>query len=99
MVIVAFSVLGNCRTGRLNTARTPSTRISRLTTVASTSLRMKRSVNFICCRERSLLDRLGIRVERRLHRIVDVDRHAVAQLELAAGHDLVAFLQALEDRD
>ena len=46
-VTTAFSVRGYCSTGSEPTARNPSTRIIRLTTVASTGRRMKMSVKFI----------------------------------------------------
>jgi hypothetical protein len=46
-VMTAFSVFGYSSTGSDMKARMPSTRISRLTTLASTGRRMKISVNFI----------------------------------------------------
>ena len=46
-VTTAFSVRGNCRIGSVPTERTPSTRIIRLTTLASTGRRMKMSVKFM----------------------------------------------------
>lgn len=48
MVTMAFSVRGYCRTCNVVTARKPSTRMRRLTTIApSTGRRMKISVNFM----------------------------------------------------
>src|SRR5580658_4740752 len=44
MVIVVFDVSGNCRTCSLKAAMPPIRRMSRLTTLASTGRRMKRSV-------------------------------------------------------
>jgi len=45
MVIVVFDSLGNCRIGSPIIARSPISRINRLTTSASTGRRMKMSVN------------------------------------------------------
>jgi len=47
MVSVVLSVSGYCRTGRSPRARAPSSRMSVLTTSASTGRRTKRSVNFM----------------------------------------------------
>src|SRR5579885_1112797 len=127
-VTVAFSVFGYCRTVRLVTARRPSTRISRLTTMAITGFLMKRSVNFMSCSLLDLLLRVGaaadqcgfrfghfdatgtsialnasvflwrrVRVVGRLELVVHLDRRAVLQLQLAAGHDLRAFGDAAQD--
>src|SRR3954466_3723760 len=96
MVTTEFCVLGYWLTGRLNSERMPSTTISRLITPASTGRRMKRSVNFMACA--SMFLRGGIGRVGRQHRVVDHDRGAVLELDLAAGDDLLAFLQALEDR-
>src|ERR1700674_4567665 len=83
MVTTAFSVCGYWLTGRLPTDRKPSTRISRLTTTASTGRRMKRSVKFMA--PASLLLRRWVLVVQRLHGIVDAQRRAVLQFELSAG--------------
>src|ERR1019366_5266954 len=88
MVTTAFCVCGNWLTGRPNSERRPSTRISRLITAASTGRRMKRSVNFMAWD--SLFLRRRVRVACRLHAVVDDDLGAILQLELAAGHDLLA---------
>src|SRR5258708_965325 len=78
-------------------ARRPTTRISRLTTAAKTGRRMKRSVNFIG--GPLLIDRLRRGVVGRHDAIVDGERHAVAQLDLARRYDRVAVCDALQDGD
>src|SRR5471030_2930678 len=97
MVTTAFCVRGYWLIGRLNSERNPSTTISRLITPARTGRRMKRSVNFMACA--SMFLRGGIRAVGRRDGVVDHDVRAVLQLDLAAGDDLLAFLQALQDRD
>src|SRR5215471_8220009 len=82
-----MSLLGNWRTESDRMAWTPAMRITRLTTIARTGRRMKRSVNFML----AVLG-LGSRVVRRLHLVVDQDRSAVAQLEDPRGHDFLAGL-------
>ena len=47
MVTTPFSVFGYARTCRELKERSPTTRMTRLTTEASTGRRMKRSVNFM----------------------------------------------------
>src|SRR6266536_405825 len=97
MVTTAFSVFGNCRTERLVSARRPSTRISRLTVMASTGRRMKMSVKFIGAA--SFFLRRWIGAVRRLHAVVDDERRAVLQLDGAACHHRRTRLDALENRD
>src|ERR1019366_9910904 len=97
MVTTAFCVCGNWLTGRPNSERRPSTRISRLLPAASTGRRMKRSVNFMAWD--SLFLRGRVRVACRLHAVVNDDPGAVLELELAAGHDLLARFDAFEDGD
>src|SRR4051794_40349685 len=97
MVTTPFSVLGYWLTGRPDSARSPSTTISRLTTIASTGRRMKMSVKFM--RRASLFLRLRVRVVGRLDAVVHRDRRAVLQLVLPAAHHHLAGLQALDDGD
>src|SRR5580704_12509486 len=98
-VTTAFSVRGYCKIGNEPTARNPSTRIIRLTTLASTGRRMNTSVKFMPEGPALPVVRLWIDVVRRLHRVVHHDRRLVAQLELTGGDDDVAFLDASEQRD
>src|SRR5689334_7454176 len=83
-LIVAFSLRGYCRTLRERTACRPAIRITRLTTIARTGLRMKRSVNFMT-QPFSVVSRL--RIDRGLgsELVVDHERSAVAQLERTGG--------------
>src|SRR6185369_1222758 len=94
-VTIAFSVRGYCSTGSDSTARTPSTRIIRLITVASTGRRMKMSVKFIGL----LLARRRVGVVARLDGVVDHHRRAVTQLDLSGGHHRRAWLDAAQHRD
>src|ERR1700681_4925597 len=97
MVTTAFWVRGYCRIGNVPTERNPSTRMSRLMTIASTGRLMKMSVKFIAVR--LLIRRRGIGVVRRLHRIVDDEARAVAQLELAGADHGVAGIDTFGHRD
>src|SRR5271170_2410625 len=94
-VTVALSSFGYCRTLSVRTAWRPAMMMSRLTTIARTGRRTKRSVNLI----RSLV--LGVRVEGRgaAHAVVHDHGRAVAQLERSRGHHRLARLDAVEDRD
>src|SRR5271157_4177884 len=96
MVIVVFDVAGNWRICSLYPAMPPTSRISRLTTLASTGRRMKRSVKaFIGAWSRS-----GRHSGRRQRRgLVDGDRRGGLQLDLAGGHDPFAGLDPILDRD
>src|SRR5271167_3215596 len=96
MVTTAFWVLGYWRTERLASERAPSTRISRLSVVARTGLRMKMSVKFIAGLSLFLRGRIGI--VQRLNRIVDDERCAVLQFGAPARHDFGSRLDAGEDR-
>src|ERR1700747_2586879 len=103
MVTTAFSVFGYWRTCRSASARSPSTRISALTTIESTGRFTKMSVKFIassarCSAAASVLLRRGVRVVGRLHAVVDADRRAALELDLAAGHHLGALADAAQDR-
>src|ERR1700690_4370028 len=96
MVIVVLESSGYWRTGRLNAALKPMSRISRLTTELSTGRLMKMSVNDM--RAPRLLHRpFGRRLQ--LLRVVDFHAAAVVELDLAGGDDLLAGLQARDDRD
>src|SRR6185437_10452765 len=146
-VTTAFSVCGYWRTVSEVTARTPSTRISALTTIASTGFLMKISVKFMaatCERNHrgkkypapapassamepgiqfdfrsyakkqgskwirlrrndarvlsSIFGRRRIGIAGRPYAVVNLDRRAVLQLQLPAGHHLGALRQTLDDR-
>src|SRR6266536_1466991 len=94
----AMSVRGNCRTDRDRIACSPAIRITRLTTMARTGRRTKRSVNFMFA---ALLAVFGFRsrVVAGLRLVVDLDGGAVAELEDARGHDFLPLLEAGGDRD
>src|SRR5947207_8137 len=91
----AMSLRGNWRTESERTACSPAMRITRLTTMARTGRRMKRSVNFMMV-ARCLLTvfRFRRRQVSRLHRVVDRHGCAGAQLEHARGHHFLARLDA-----
>src|SRR5439155_7233409 len=83
-VMAAFSLRGYWRTLSERIACTPAMAMIRLTTMAMTGRRMKRSVNFMgwtpggWTRGGSLLCRPGGELGRRGEGIVHGDRHAVA---------------------
>src|SRR6185503_12538017 len=89
----AESLRGYWRTLSERIDWSPAIRITRLTTIERTGRRTKRSVNFI-----SAVLRLRRRAVARLHLVVDHDRGAVAELEHARGHDLLAGFHAGGDR-
>src|ERR1700687_246007 len=100
-----MSLRGYCRTESERIDCRPAIRMTRLTTIARTGRRMKRSVNFICEMSSSFgpggsavfgLRRGGISG---LRRVVHLDRGPVAELEYSRGHDLLARLDARHDRD
>src|SRR5512143_2558849 len=91
--ITAMSLRGYCRTLSERIDQSPAMRMTRLTTIARTGRRTKRSVIFI-----SAVLRLGGRAVPRLDRVVDEDGRAVPELEGAGGHHLVARLQPRHDR-
>src|SRR5271157_2887596 len=101
MVMVVFEVWGNCRTCSFSPAMAPTSRIRRLTTVASTGRRMKRSVNaFIAERSWAEASRLGRHGRRRQRgRSVDDDRRIGLQLDLPGGDDLLARRDPVQDGD
>src|SRR3954452_22023009 len=98
MVITVFFNSGYCRTGSSKNARRPISRISRLTTAASTGRRTKMSVNERMPGSVRLLgrwrrgDRQGVAAGNR-------NRRPVLQLELARAHHPVAGLYAAHERD
>src|ERR1700674_6079885 len=63
--------------------------------IASTGLLMKRSVKFMCAD--SLFLRLRVGAVRWLHLVVDDQRRAALELDLAAGHHLGAGREAFQD--
>src|SRR5208282_6733909 len=96
MVMVVFEVAGNCRTCSLKPAIPPMSRINRLTTLASTGRRMKRSVKaFIGAGSRSR----RFRWRRKRGAFVDCDWHIGLQLDLTGGHHPLARLNPLDDRN
>ena len=97
MVTRPFSVLGYARTCSELKERSPTIKIIRLTTEASTGRRMKMSVNFMR-RCALLVRRRRVRVVRRQQLVVDDHRRAVAQLHLAGRDDHVALVDAAQDR-
>src|SRR5277367_6236143 len=96
MVTTAFWVLGYWRTDRLASDRAPSTRISRLSVVARTGLRMKMSVKFIASLSLFLRGRIG--TVQRLNTVVDDKRRAVLELDAPARHNFGSGLHPGEDR-
>src|SRR5690242_17090976 len=93
MVTVAFSVSGYCVMGSWKIARKPSARINRLTTAERTGRSTNRSVNFI-----SLFLRSGVGVVLGHDAVIDLQRGAVLQLQLPAGHHLIALFDTARDR-
>src|SRR5512138_1369369 len=91
-VIAAFSLRGYCRTLRVRIACTPAMITIRLTTIAMTGRRMKRSVNFMGRPRPPLVGRLRVQLCLWGERVVDGDGHPVAQLERAAAGDHLAGL-------
>src|SRR5688572_27681836 len=95
MVMVVFDSSGYWRTCRLKAALNPTSRMSRLTTEASTGRRMKMSVNDIG--QPLLVGALSGRHQ--CLRVVDLDQRAVGQLDLSRRDDLLALLEAGGDGD
>src|SRR5215831_19021760 len=96
----AMSLRGYCRTESVRIAWMPAIRITRLTTIARTGRLMKRSVNFMAFRSLpSAVHGVRRRVVAGLRLVVDLDGRPVSELEDTRGHDLLAGLQAREDRD
>src|SRR5690606_31459149 len=89
-VTTAFCSSGYWRTLSSEYARRPSSRMNRLTTIASTGLLTKMSVNFI-----SAVPGRGIGLGGRLHLVVDGHLGAVAQAQQAAGHHALARREAV----
>src|SRR5690242_14099461 len=86
----AISLRGYCRTLRERMDCRPAIRITRLTTIASTGLLTKISVNFIGLSLAVL--GFGSRTISRLNLVVDLNSGAVAEFEDAGRHHLVAGL-------
>src|SRR5262252_10116561 len=107
MVTTAFWVCGYWRTGSSMSARSPSTKINELTTIASTGLRMKMSVKFIACaldpwpapRPASMLLWRRVWVLGRFHAVVDAHRRTILQLDLATADHFGARIEPAEDCD
>src|SRR5580692_5751715 len=96
MVIVVFDISGNWRICNFSAAIAPTSKTSRLTTVASTGRRMKRSVKLFMIARGSWLGRFG--GQRQAAGIVDDDGRVRQQLDLArCDHDFARF-DALLDR-
>ena len=95
MVIVVLVISGYWRIGRLQPACKPTSRMSRLTTEASTGRRMKRSVK----RAHGCYSILDLARLLQLDGIVDPYRRSGPELELADAYHLIAFLQPFSDRD
>src|SRR5271163_92574 len=96
MVIVVFDVSGNCRTCSRRAAMPPIKRMSRLTTLASTGRRMKRSVKAFI----GFSSRPGrFRRTWKRGRFVESDRRIGLELDLAGGHYALARPQAFLDRN
>src|SRR6266568_3749542 len=89
--MAAFSLRGYCRTLRGRSACTPAMTMSRLTTIAMTGRRMKRSVNFMS-RAPGASRVCRARREVRLSRCGVAHRHrdAVPELEGSVAHDALA---------
>src|SRR5689334_6628143 len=107
--MIAFSLRGYCRTLRVRIACTPAMMMMRLTTIAITGRRMKRSVKLelgwtgdsaLMARPgASAIDRRREDLRRRGERVVDHDGLVVPELERAvADHRLVA-LETVQHRD
>src|SRR5215213_4677713 len=94
--MVALCSFGYWRTVSERIACRPAMMMMTLTTSARTGRRMKMSVIFMAA---SVVLRLRIELRRRLHRVVDDDLGAVAQLEGAGADDVFAILDAVEADD
>src|SRR5208337_5190826 len=96
MVIVVFEVSGNWRICSFRPAIAPTSRMSRLTTLASTGRRMKRSVKAFIGASSRLRSHGGRWQSRRL---IDPDGGVGLKLDLSGGHHLLARLNPFLDRD
>src|SRR6056297_173982 len=90
--MIAFSISGYSRTFRSTAARRPSNSRNRLTTLASTGLRMKISVKAM-----SAVFRRGLFVLVRRNRVVYADRDTGPQLEQATAGNRLAGLETFRD--
>src|SRR3546814_7188824 len=89
IVIVALSIRGYCRTGRLNVALTPTSRISRLTTIARMGRRIKMSVNAISAASSSCGGGHG-HVRAGLDAKLPFRHHDIAGLQAPSDHSVIA---------
>src|SRR5215472_10473936 len=96
-VIVALSIFGYWRTVTPRIACSPAMRMTRFTTIASTGLLTKMSVNLIA--RLSPIRRVRRELGSRLDLVVHDDGHSVSQLERAARDHLLPRRDALGDRD
>src|SRR5215203_4004015 len=90
-----LSMLGNCCTGRLDSARMPTITSARLTTIARTGCLMKTSVKerMVGAPRSAEADGLRAGAARRIgHR----HEHRLAQLERPRGRDALAGREAVE---
>src|SRR5712692_3065972 len=100
IVIAAFSLLGDWRTLSERMAWIPAIRITKLTTIAITGRRMKRSVNFISLPfGESVVRRLGSQLGSGSELVVHRHRHTVAQFERAGADHGFAWGHPGDDRD
>src|SRR5262250_1584504 len=101
MTTEELSIWGYCCTGRLESARHPTSTITRLTTMARTGCLMKMSVNERIPGSLSIAFRFwnsaGLGGIGRRRRALDPDR--LAELEGAARRHLIAGLEAAENQD
>src|SRR6185295_7148149 len=98
--MTAMSLRGYCRTLSERMACKPAIRTTRLTTIARTGRLTKRSVNLLFIHRpfywsavrlpSSVVVGLGSRIVAGLDLVVDADGGAVAQLERARRHHLLA---------
>src|SRR5258708_22572656 len=94
-VITVLSSLGYCRIGSVVSARSPTSRMSRLTTSESTGRRIKMSVKDTKAPPALFDGSVGRHGGRRRQRVGagNGDRGAVVELDLAGGGDAVARLE------
>src|SRR5579862_489033 len=96
---MALTVRGNCSTGMVQRVRSPNTRMKRLTTVARTGRRIKRSVKPPMNAPSLFVSRMRVGVVRDLDRVIDLQERPVAQLELPGGYYLLPIFDAAQHRD
>src|SRR3972149_11290627 len=99
MVTPAFSLRGYWRTLSVRMAWTPAMTMMRLTTMAMTGRRMKRSVSFIEAPVQSLVGGPGGERGLGRERVVHHHRRVVPELEGACAHHRLAGLEPGDHRD